>query len=60
MEEARQILEKFGIVRTVRENEKFSLKVDSKNGLQTEEEAKKLMKEIIAASFFDIYLEKLN
>jgi hypothetical protein len=58
LEEARQILEKFGTVRTVREGEKFALKVESQNGLQTEAEAKEFIRKIIATSFFDVYIEK--
>lgn len=58
LEEARQILEKFGTVRTVREGEKFALKVESQSGLQTEAEAKEFIRKIIATSFFDVYIEK--
>jgi hypothetical protein len=59
LEEARQMLEQFGSVKAVREGERFSLKLEPKGGLQTEEEAKALMKKIISKSFFDVYVEKI-
>lgn len=58
LEEARQILEQFGTVKAVREGERFALKLEPRGGIQTEEEARELMKKIISTSFFDVYIEK--
>lgn len=60
LEEARQTLEKFGEVKVIKFGEKFAIKVYPKNGLNSEDDAKKFMEKIISSSFFDVFIEKAN
>ena len=59
LEEVKRALSRFGSVKEVREGDMFSLKVWPSIPLQTEEEARNLVDQIIQTSFFDVYIEKL-
>lgn len=60
LEEARQLLEQFGNVKAVKVGDNFSLKLEMPGGMQTEEEAKMVLKKLINASFYDAYIEKIE
>lgn len=60
LEEARNKLENFGTTKTVREGEKFAIKLYPKVAFATEEEAKEMLRKIIKLSFFDVYIEQVK
>jgi hypothetical protein len=60
LEDAKNILQNFGTIKLEKEGDMFAIKVYSKEGLQTKEEANAFLKQIIKASFFDVFVEELN
>lgn len=59
LEEAKQSLEKFGRIISIRSGEKSFIVVEPYEGLYTEVEAKNFFNRILKSSFLDIYIKKI-